>query len=246
MGAARPGARPQQMQNRSGIEFVWVPAGSFKMGSDKYDNEKPVHQVTISEGFYIGKYEVTQAQWRGVVGTSPSRLSTSLKGDNLPVDNVSWNDAQEFIRELNEMNDGYTYRLPTEAEWEYACRAGTRGDYAGELDAVAWYARNSGGRSHPVGQKQPNALGLYDMHGNVREWCQDYYHRNYNGGPADGTAWLSGREQTLDPSGREQYVLRGGSWFDPDFACRSAQRDRRVLDDRLDLHGLRVVAVARQ
>jgi hypothetical protein len=125
------------------IEFVPVPAGSFPMGSANGDrDEKPVHWVTISRPFHLGKYEVTQAQWQAVMGNNPSHFT----GANLPVESVSWEDAQEFLRRLNARNDGYTYRLPSEAEWEYACRAGTTGEYAGELDALAWYGNNAGRR----------------------------------------------------------------------------------------------------
>src|SRR6185295_12837821 len=129
-----------------------------------------VHKVRITRQFEIGKYEVTQEQWQAVMGDNPS----NFKGANLPVEKVSWNDAQDFLLKLN-ARDGYTYRLPTEAEWEYACRAGSMGDFAGELDDVAWYDKNSGSKTHPVGQKRPNVWGLYDMHGNVSEWCSDWY-----------------------------------------------------------------------
>ena len=133
----------------------------------------------------MGRYEVTQAQWQAVMGNNPS----NFKGcDQCPVETVSWDDAQEFIRKLNAQNDGYKYRLPSEAEWEYACRAGTTGDYAGNLDEMAWYGKNSGGKTHSVGQKQANGLGLYDMHGNVWEWVEDRYHHNYNRAPTDGSA----------------------------------------------------------
>ena len=145
------------------MEFASVPAGSFKMGLDSYSDESPVHQVTFASGFYMGRYEVTQAQWQKVMGNNPS--SDKSCGENCPVEKVSWDDAQEFIKKLNAMNDGYTYRLPSEAEWEYACRAGTTGDDAGDLDSMAWYGKNSDDKMHPVGQKQPNAWGLYDMHG---------------------------------------------------------------------------------
>ncbi|HEX8847607.1 MAG TPA: SUMF1/EgtB/PvdO family nonheme iron enzyme, partial [Pyrinomonadaceae bacterium] len=192
---------PPVMKNRIGMEFVLVPAGSFMMGSENGDkNEKPAHQVTINCQFYMGKYEVTQAQWQQVLSSNPSNFKNC---DQCPVENVSWNDAQEFIKKLNAQNDGYSYRLPSEAEWEYACRAGTIGDYAGDMDEIAWYIKNSGSKTHPVGQKQANAWSLYDMHGNVREWCEDVWHENYKGTPSDGSAWLIGGNSNLR-------VLRGG------------------------------------
>jgi formylglycine-generating enzyme required for sulfatase activity len=211
------------------------------MGSnDGEANEKPVHQVTINYSFYISKYEVTQAQWQAVMGNNPS----SFKGDlaepfiKLPVEQVSWDDAQIFINKLNESNDGFNYRLPTEAEWEYACRAGTTGDDTGDLSEMAWFAENSGGRTHGVGQKQPNAWGLFDMHGNVWEWCQDWYHESYNGAPTDGSAWLGGVQLYR--------VLRGGSWGNKETASlRSASRSRNTPDNRFYDKGLRIVAVAR-
>ena len=148
------GSKTQKMTNRVGIELVWIPAGSFMMGSESgQSGEKPVHRVTINNGLYMGKYEVTQAQWQSVMGNNPS----DFKGDNLPVEQVSWDDAVAFIAKLNAQNDGYTYRLPSESEWEYACRAGTTGDYAGDLYAMAWY---TGDKTHPVGSKLPNAFGL--------------------------------------------------------------------------------------
>ncbi|MGI9065298.1 MAG: protein kinase domain-containing protein [Pyrinomonadaceae bacterium] len=139
---------PKNVRTQSGIDLVWIQPGSFMMGSTNGEaDEKPVHQVTINYSFYMGKYEVTQAQWQAVMGRNPS----SFKCSNCPVEQVSWNDAQEFIRKLNQINDGYTYRLPSEAEWEYACRAGTTGDYAGNLNDMAWYADNSGSKTHAVG-----------------------------------------------------------------------------------------------
>lgn len=243
------------------IELVWIPAGSFRMGSeDGHGDEKPVQRLTISQGFYMGRYEVTQAQWQAVMGNNPS----NFKGDNLPVEEVSWNDAQEFIGRLNRRDDGYTYRLPSEAEWEYAARAGTTGDYAGDLDAMAWYGNNSGrtrlaaaeifrtdpqnyyrritdngGQTHPVGSKRPNAFGLFDMHGNVWEWCQDWYHESYVGAPLDGGPWLGGGRQ-------KERVLRGGSWYFPADFCRSSNRNRNAPDTRYDSNGIRVVATPRQ
>ena len=208
--------------NSIGMEFVKIPAGEFMMGSlsgeeDRYEDEGPVHKVTIKEAFYLGKFEVTQKQWREVMGSTPSYF----KGDDLPVEGVSWNDVQEFIEKLNEMEGNDKYRLPSEAEWEYACRAGTTtryyfGDDESRLGDYAWYDGNSGGKSHPVGQKKPNPWGLYDMHGNIWEWVQDEWHSDYNGAPSDGSAWESGSS-----SGR---VSRGGSWFSFAWNCRSAYR----------------------
>ncbi len=187
------------------IEFVQIPPGEFDMGSGSGNpDEKPVHRVRISKAFEMGKCPVTQAQWEAVMGRNPSHF----KGADRPVEEVSWNDVQVSLEKLNARGDGYRYRLPTEAEWEYAARAGTTGDYAPDLDAVAWCAANSGGETHPVGQKRPNGWGLYDMLGNVWEWCQDWYDAGYyKTSPA------------VDPCGPESgkfRVLRGGSWlYDP-------------------------------
>jgi formylglycine-generating enzyme required for sulfatase activity len=248
------------VRNQMGMELVYIAAGSFLMGSDSGEaDEKPVHQVTISQPFYMGKYEVTQAQWRTVMGGNPSRF----KGDNLPVEQVSWLEAQSFIQKLNAANDGFLYRLPTEAEWEYACRAGTTGDYAASLDSSAWFGNNSGRQSfdalglwrtarssyamritenanqtHATGEKQANAFGLHDMHGNVWEWCQDRYHNNYNGAPADGSGWESGGDA-------DARVLRGCSWASNGRNCRSAARAKNTTDDRNSNDGFRVVAVKR-
>jgi formylglycine-generating enzyme required for sulfatase activity len=152
------------------------------------------------------------------------------------VESVSWNDAQKFIERLNHTNDGYIYRLPTEAEWEYACRAGTTGDYAGNLNEMAWYSENSGYKSHAVGGKQPNAWGLADMHGNVWEWCQDWHHDTYHGAPSDGSAWLIGGEQ-------KYRVVRGGAWHLVAASLTSAFRSNGTPDARGSIIGFRVVAV---
>jgi formylglycine-generating enzyme required for sulfatase activity len=217
------------------LEMVEIPAGNFCMGSDGGSgDEKPVHLVTIRQSFYMGKYEVTQAQWQAVMGNNPSGFKDC--GGNCPVEQVSWDDAQNFINKLNASNDGFRYRLPTEAEWEYACRAGTTGDYAGNLSEMAWYSENSGNKTHAVGGKQPNAWGLGDMHGNVWEWCQDWYHETYYGAPSDGSAWVSGGEQ-------KYRVLRGGSWNHVATFLRSANRSRDSPDSRYFGNGFRVVAV---
>jgi formylglycine-generating enzyme required for sulfatase activity len=219
-----PGPNPGQeiFMNSINIEFVLIPAGEFDMGSPssevgRNDDEGPVHHVTIPEPFYMSKYEVTQKQWRDVMGSDPSYSI----GYDLPVEKVSWDDVKEFIRRLNEKEGIDNYRLPSEAEWEYAARAGTTtrysfGDDESELEDHAWYGENSEGRTHPVGQKKPNPWGLYDMHGNVREWVQDKYHISYNGAPSDGSAWEDG-------SGGAR-IDRGGSWLYDAWGCRSADR----------------------
>jgi len=176
-------------KNSIGMEFVYIPPGDFMMGSDEESDEKPIHKVTISNGFWMGKTEVTQEQWQAVMSNNSSHHQNCSQ---CPVESVSWNNAKEFIAKLNTKNDGFEYRLPSEAEWEYAARAGTTGDYAGNLDSMAWYNANSGDKMHPVGQKQPNAFGLYDMHGNFQEWCEDIYSYDYNGLPTDGSANPSG------------------------------------------------------
>jgi formylglycine-generating enzyme required for sulfatase activity len=163
-----------------GMEFVNIAPGEFMMGCsvgdiDCNDDERPIHRVQITKPFEIGKYEVTQAQWQAVMGSNPS----TIKGDDHPVETISKNEAHDFLNKLNERNDGYHYRLPTEAEWEYAARAGTTEPYVGRLDEIAWYAGNSEDETHPVGKKKPNAWGLYDMQGNVRELVEDWYARDY-------------------------------------------------------------------
>ena len=213
-------------------EVVVIPAGEFRMGSTSGDNdEQPVHAVRISRPFALSKYEVTQGQWEAVMGSNPSHFAEC--GPSCPVERVSWYDAQEFIGRLNARAGGVRFRLPTEAEWEYAARAGTSGDYYGNLDAIAWYDGNSGGRTHPVGQKAPNSWGLHDMHGNVYEWVEDCWHDSYVGAPADGSAWTAGG----DCSDR---VLRGGSWFDLSWYLRAANRDRNLTGVRNSSLGFRV------
>ena len=202
------------------IEMVFVKGGTFTMGAtseqggDAESYEKPTHSVTVSD-FYIGKYEVTQAQWRKVMGSNPSYFT----GDNLPVERVSWNDIQEFISKLNQMT-GNTYRLPTEAEWEYAARGGNQSGgykYSGSnrLGDVAWYDSNSGSKTHPVGSKAPNELGIYDMSGNVWEWCQDWYGSYSSNAQTNPEGAYSGSSR----------VLRGGSWYSFARLCRVSNRN---------------------
>jgi formylglycine-generating enzyme required for sulfatase activity len=218
--------------NGTKIQMVPVPGGTFLMGSPlseagRDQDEGPQNEVTV-QSFSIGKYEVTQEQYKAVMGTNPS----SFKGDDLPVDSVSWNDALDFCRKLSQMT-GREYRLPTEAEWEYACRAKTTGTFPGNVDAVTWYDANSGSRTHPVGQKEPNAFGLYDMNGNVWEWCQSKY-KPYPYRAEDG-------REDLQPT--DVRVMRGGSWRSPQNGCRSAYRRRVPPDDRTI--GFRIILVNR-
>ena len=167
-GAAQ--SRPKEVRNSIGMRLVEIPGGSFDMGSTVGPGEAPVHRVTV-RSFWMGVTEVTQAQWQAVMGNNPSHFK---RGDlNAPVEMVSWDDAQAFVRKLNEREPDWRYRLPSEAEWEYACLAGTAKDPYGPAEAIAWIKENSGGTTHPVGLKQPNAFGLYDMFGNVPEWTQD-------------------------------------------------------------------------
>jgi formylglycine-generating enzyme required for sulfatase activity len=200
-----------------GLELVLIRPGTFQMGSRQDRSEQPVHQVTIRKPFYIGKYEVTQEQWQAVMGANPSRF----KGPRNPVESVSWDGCQGFVKKLSEKT-GRKFSLPSEAEWEYACRAGTTtrfcfGDEEAGLAEYGWHYGNSDRSTHPVGQKKPNAWGLFDMHGNVLEWCEDAWHESYVGAPADGSPWIEGL-------GRDR-VLRGGAWYGDPTSCRSADRD---------------------
>jgi formylglycine-generating enzyme required for sulfatase activity/DNA-binding beta-propeller fold protein YncE len=225
--------------NTIGMEFVPIAAGEFDMGSPpdeegRDSEEGPVHHVNIEKAFYMGRYEVTQKQWREIMGDNPS----DFEGDDLPVELVSWDDVQEFIKKLNEKEGTNKYRLPSEAEWEYACRAGTTTRYSfgnseSKLGDYAWYDDNSDNKTHPVGRKKPNSWELYDMHGNVWEWVQDSWHSNYNGAPADGSGWESG-----DGGVR---VIRGGGWYDNAGGCRSAYRYRFVSRIRSVNLGFRVL-----
>ena len=223
------------VKNGISIEMVKVEAGTFMMGAtsemkDPYSDEKPVHQVTLTNDYYMGKYEVTQALWQAVMGSNPS----NFKGDNLPVEKVSWNDCQEFISKLNSLT-GRKFRLPTEAEWEYAARGGkkSRGyQYSGsrKISDVAWYDRNSGSKTHPVGTKQANELGIYDMSGNVWEWCSDWYGSYSSSSQTNPTGSDSGTNR----------VRRGGSWCYIARICRSSYRYGDAPDLRRLYLGLRL------
>lgn len=214
------------------VVMCWMPAGGFSMGSplsdaDRFGDEEQWH-VLIGRGFWLAKQECTQQKWRTVMGINPS----NFKGDTLPVENISWNDCQSFIGKLKPPAGGWRFAFPTEAQWEYACRAGTSGPCAGDLDAMAWYGANSNRTTHPVGAKQANAWGLQDMHGNVWEWCADSYAERLRGG--------------TDPAGPTTgatRVLRGGSWYSSGRLCRSAYRSKLTPEYR-DLNvGFRLAAV---
>ncbi len=212
------------------LEMVWIPGGTFTMGSpdteqDRNSNEGPQHAVTL-DGFWVGRYNLTQAQWAALMGGNPSYFQGANAGgvttDNRPVESVSWDDAQAFITRIN-LATGMSFRLPSEAEWEYVCRAGTatRFYWGDDLNYTnignyAWYQANSGNQTHDSGGKAPNNFGLYDMSGNVAEWCQDWYHDSYAGAPADGSAWETPTESS--------HVVRAGGWYGYGY-CRSAARN---------------------
>ncbi len=232
---------PRELRNSIGMEFVLIKAGTFQMGSPATEpgrdaDEGPVHEVTISQPFYLGKYEVTQGQWQAVMGNNPSHFSDC--GGNCPVEEVSWEDTREFIVALNRQEGVNVYRLPTEAEWEYAARAGTQtayhfGNAVSELDLYAWYGELlivfSGG-TRPVGQKRPNGWGLYDMHGNVWEWVADWYGGYPRGAVTDPRG----------PSTGAARVSRGGGWFYAARDCRAADRGGGAPGNRRTSLGLRL------
>ncbi len=225
--------------NGLGMELTHIPAGKFTMGSPsneagRNDGEGPQKTVTLSNPFYMGIYEVTQLQYNAVMGTNPSHY----KGENLPVEKVSWDDAVAFCKKLSEKT-GSAVRLPTEAEWEYACRAGSRtrysfGDDEEQLPRYAWFSKNSVYKTHPVGQKQHNAWGLYDMHGNVYEWCSDWFGSYANAAETDPTGPKTGKWR----------VLRGGSWNGIATYCRSANRNHGTPTYRHGHAGFRVLVSA--
>jgi len=220
--------------NSIGMELVRIEAGSFLMGSERGDpDERPVRRVTISRPFYVGRYEVTQEQYAKVMGENPSRFPDPSG----PVENVSWEEAKAFCEKLSQLENA-VYRLPSEAEWEYACRAGTQTEfYWGDAfdTSYFWCGYNSGRRPHPVGKAKPNRWGLYDMSGNVWEWCEDWYAED---------AYTSSSE--VDPRGPERgswRVVRGGSWWGTPEDCRSANRLGYAPQRRLETIGFRVCRV---
>jgi formylglycine-generating enzyme required for sulfatase activity len=236
------------------IAVVKIPHGTFTMGSDlvikaddhwkpcescaaRNDVERPVHQVTISKDFWMGEFDVTQAQWQAVMGTDPS----FFKGPDLPVETVDFRDVQAFIAKVNAMQKKWTVRLPTEAEWEYAARAGTTGETYGPLDEIAWYGANDGNTTHAgntiheVGKKKPNAFGLYDMLGNVWQWCSDWF-EPYS------------KDAVVDPQGAatgDRRATRGGCYYCDPVHIRAARRNRDLEDHKSRTIGFRVVAERR-
>lgn len=231
----------------SGMEFVLVPAGSFEMGSPvgdpgSFEAERPVHTVTFDYSFEIMTTEVTQTMWEELmqyIWGNPSQFY----GPDRPVDSVLWERCQLFADAMNELDPSHVYRLPSEAEWEYACRGGTTTrfywgddpDYS-QIGQYAWYSENSGGETHPVGEKLPNSSGLFDMSGNGWEWCLDTWHSNYEGAPADGSPWVEGSED---------HIIRGGGWVISGRYCRSAHREYISAGNTYSFLGFRLVRTSR-
>jgi formylglycine-generating enzyme required for sulfatase activity len=219
--ARQPGTT--RVNPKDGLTYVWIPPGTFTMGcswgdAECDDDEKPAHRVTITHGLWIGQTEVTQAAYQRAMGTNPSHF----QGTNLPVETISWNEAQTYCEAVG-------MRLPTEAEWEYAARAGSTGARYGDLDAIAWYAGNSGNKTHEAGQKQPNAWGLYDMLGNVWEWVAAWGAEYAAGSQSDPRGPASGTHR----------VLRGGSWYYGPRLARASLRNRLVPEYRGYADGVR-------
>lgn len=238
---------PKTITNSIGMKLVMIPKGTFQMGASADDEfagtDEQLHQVTISQDYYLGVTEVTQKQFNRIMGTNPSYFQGEVIQEsdcsNYPVEQVSWEESSEFCELLSEYPEerkaGRTYRLPTEAEWEYACRAGSKtaycfGDSPKSLSDYAWFDRSSNGQTHPVGEKKPNAWGLYDMHGNVWEWCSDMY-------------GAYPREAVTDPKGVDEgatHVNRGGGWCEESILCRSTTRRWSYSSYRGTSYGFRV------
>lgn len=222
----------EEVAHQKGLpEMVFVKGGTFQMGSKDYEDSKPIHPVTLSD-FEIGKYQVTQKLWQEIMGDNPSHFK---ENENCPVEQVSWEDTQEFLKKLNARFPGRPYRLPTEAEWEYVARGGTQSkgfEYAGStnLDEVAWYDKTADSRTHPVGLKNSNELGSHDMSGNVWEWCSDWY----------GIYTSGSQTNPQGPSSGSDRVLRGGSWFSYPHGCRDSNRNGSAPADRYNVIGFRL------
>ncbi|HLM59700.1 MAG TPA: formylglycine-generating enzyme family protein, partial [Pyrinomonadaceae bacterium] len=253
-GKIEPAIKNETRTNSLGMELVNIPAGNFMMGLSErgfnetlryarkeyadedmptwFDHEKPQRKVTFGDGFWIGKTEVTHAQWRALMGKISNPENDC---DDCPVRRISWESAKLFIQKLNEQNDGFEYRLPSEAEWEYAARAGTNGLFAGPIDEMSWHNGNADGKTHPVGQKQANAFGLFDMYGNVEEWCEDIYSPNYDGLPVDGSP-------NTDIGEKKRRIIRGGSWNNFPTKSRSTARASHPASSISATIGFRVAA----
>jgi eukaryotic-like serine/threonine-protein kinase len=252
VASAQAKSLPAKFTNQYRMEFVLVSAGKFVMGStDGEDSEKPSHGVTISQPFYMARYEVTQRQWRSVMTTTLEQQRRKINPKDLPARRmagegydrpmyyVSWQEAHVFVKRLSSLNDGYIYRLPSEAEWEYACRGGAGGNEPVELAPYVWYKSNSNDSTQPVGMRRANSLGIYDMLGNIWEWCEDAYHPNYAGAPMDGSAWLS------TSGDLNQRVTRGGSFFTQNLNFLRCSARGGGPEDSSDFEiGFRVVAIA--
>ena len=237
---------PKEITNSIGMKLVLISKGTFMMGSpeseERRDKNETQHEVAISKDYYLGVYEVTQAQYEKVMGKNPSRFQGAKVGNenaDLAVENVSWDDAVEFCKKLSDLPEekkaGRLYRLPTEAEWEYACRAGSKTAYSfddeeGLLPEYGWFKRNSADRTHTVGLLEPNAWGLYDMHGNVWEWCSDRHGKYPKGAVSDPTGPKDGTDR----------VIRGGYWNADAAGCRSAYRYGSIPSYRYDGRGFRL------
>ncbi len=237
---------PKEITNSIGMKLVLIPKGTFMMGSPESEKgrkeNETQHEVTISKDYYLGVYEVTQAQYEKVIGKNPSRFQGAIVGNenaDLPVENVSWHDAVEFCKKLSDLPEekkaGRVYRLPTEAQWEYACRAGGEtaysfGESSESMCDYAWFNGNGNFQTHPVGENKANAWGLYDMHGNMGEWCSDWYGRYPKGAVSDPTG----------PKEGSLRVNRGGSWHYEAASCRSAVRYGNVPSYRFRNYGFRV------
>ncbi|NOU01475.1 MAG: formylglycine-generating enzyme family protein [Gallionella sp.] len=228
--ASEPSAGTIWTEPKTGMEFVWAPAGCFQMGGDGEAFEKPVHKVCL-KGFWIGRYEVTQKQYQQIVGSNQSLF----QGENNPVERINWHDATDFGKKMSATTNT-AIRLPTEAEWEYACRAGGLHDkYCGgdEPNKLGWFSNNSGMTTHPVGQLAANAWGLYDMSGNAWEWTQDCQSANYKGAPTNGASWHSGN--------CGMRVGRGGAWNNSADVLLASHRKFDDMGGRDSINGLRVV-----
>ena len=231
--------------NGHGIEMKWIPPGSFEMGKGtNHSAERPVHEVTLKSGFWMSATEVTQEQYEKVMGQNPSKL----KGTKHPVESVDWSGANRFCNKLQALewkmkrtSLQYVYKLPSEAQWEYCCRGGTEGPrYNESVDEIAWHEGNAGKTHHEVGLKKANRFGLYDMLGNVSEWCADGFHRSYEGAPADGSAWVKGMV-------KGDYVTRGGHYDANGHFCSAYfRRFFWQVNAKLPFNGFRIVLVPRK